>query len=323
MTEFRFAYPLLLILLLIPPFVYFYPRLQGWQSQSGLMRYSDTRLLGGEEIGWRVRLKRIPDVLRLIAWILLVIALARPQLGNKQQVIRGEGIDIVLVLDISTSMSEPDFQPYNRLEAAKVVIDDFISEREFDHIGLVVFARNAFQRAPLTLDYLVLSRLLGGVTLVSELRYSGEHKLDGTAIGMGLASAANMLRNGTSTNKVIVVLTDGDNNTGVDPYLAAEAVSTLGIRIYTVGMGKSGMENGVNEEMLSKIAGIGNGLYFLAEDTAGLQQIYDRIDMLERSDAELRIFVRWQDQATGLLFIALILLLADRILRLTLFQSIP
>lgn len=328
MNEFRLAYPILL--LLIPAGIYAFWR---WRTPAGGLRYSDVRLVANLPESWRIKARFLPDVLRAFAWVLLVIALARPQTGNAVDVIRGEGVDIVLVVDISTSMAALDFEPQNRLEAAKVVIADFIAQREFDRIGLVVFARNAYHQAPLTLDYAVLLRLLDEIQLVSDL--SG-NQLDGTALGLGIASAANMLRDSDAPSKIIILLTDGDNNIGVDPLLAAEAAATLDMRIYTIGMGRPGvvnvptregdiiqMESDLNENNLRQIASIGNGLYFRAENTAGLQQIYNQINRLERSDAERRLFVRWQDRADVLLIPVLILLLTERVLRLTVFQVIP
>lgn len=336
MIEFRFAYPLAFALILIPVFIYTRPALRSRVMQQAVMNYSDTRLLSGLGKSWRVRLRYLPDVLRGLAWMLLVVALARPQTGQAQEVIRGQGIDIVLVVDISTSMAALDFEPLNRLETAKAVIGDFIAGRDFDRIGLVVFARNAYHQAPLTLDYDVLLRLLDQIRLASALTSTEGRRLDGTAIGLGIASAANMLRGSDAPSKTIILLTDGDNNAGLDPIQAAMAADALSIRIYTIGMGRPGLvnipdsegniqiiESDLNEDTLQRIAEIGNGLYFRAENTAGLEQIYNQIDSLERSNAERRIFIRWQDQAAGLLLVALMLLIVERFLRHTLFQTIP
>ena len=332
-TEFRFAYPLalgLLVLLLI----FVVPRWRHWRPQPGLMQYSDTRLFAGLPVSIRARLYWLPDALRLVAWVLLVFALARPQTGNQLDVLRGRGIDMVLAMDISGSMAALDFQPLNRLGAAKMVMGDFIAEREFDRIGLVVFARSAYHQAPLTLDYGVLTTLLDEVRLVTELRGGGQ-ALDGTAIGLGIASASNLLRDDSTPSRVIILLTDGANNAGLDPMVAAEAAAALGIRIYTIGMGAPGMmaiptasgvemiESDLDEDLLRQIADVGGGLYFRADDTSGLQQIYRQINTLERSDVERRVLVRWQDRAAGLLVLALVLLLLERGLRRTVLQTIP
>jgi Ca-activated chloride channel family protein len=334
-TTFRFSYPFALLLLVVPVSVALLPTFQKRKFIPAL-RYSDVRLVAGLPKGWRVQLRWLPDVLRWLVWALLVVGLARPQSGTQVDVIRGQGIDIVLALDISSSMASLDFEPQNRLEAAKDDIGNFIAGREFDRIGLVVFARSAFHQAPLTLDYDVLLQLLEQVELASDLRPVDGRRLDGTAIGLGLASAANMLRAGSAPSKVIILLTDGANNAGLSPEQAAEAVSTLGMRVYTIGMGRPGLvelplpegevitvESDLNEPALQDIAETTNGLYFRAENAEGLQEIYDQIDRLERSDAERRIFTRWRDRAPIILLLAFIVLVSEQLLRMTVFRRIP
>ncbi len=335
-TEFRFAYPLGFVLLVVPLAFYMRVIRVHWQHMSGTMSYSDTRLFTGLPVGWRVRLRILPDAIKYVAFCLLVVALARPQTGQTREVLRGQGVDIVLAVDISSSMLALDFEPQNRLEAAKIVISDFIMGREFDRIGLIVFARSAYHQVPLTLDYAVLLHLLDEVQLVTELRVIESRQLDGTAIGLGIASSANMLRSSNTPSKVIILLTDGDNNAGIDPLKAATAAATLGIRLYTIGMGKPGLvdipdrdgiirtvESDLNEGALTEMALRGDGLYFRAENTLGLQQIYAQIDALERSNVERVVFVRWKDQVNGLLFVAFGLLCIERLLRRTVFLSIP
>jgi Ca-activated chloride channel family protein len=322
MTEFRFAYPLALAILLLPVATYRVPALERFRPHPGKMLFSDIRLMNGLVIGWRVRLRVVPDALRLLAWIVLVIVLARPQTGSAQEIVRGQGVDIVIALDISTTMGAPDFAPFSRLEAAKEVVAEFVARRDFDRIGLIAFAQNAFHLAPPTRDYPILLGLLDRAALVSDLESAASQRMDRTAIGMGIASSANMLRSSTATSKVIILLTDGDNNAGIDPSRAAEAAAALGIRIYTIGMGLPG-QGDLNEDLMREVATIGRGLYFRAEDIEGLQQIYRRIDMLERSDAEKLIFVRWQDRSRWLMVIVLVLLVVERILRRTVFQTIP
>lgn len=341
-AAFRFAHPwaLPLLAIAIAFLVYAYLRqrkgLAVWSPAA--MRYSDVRLVTSLPEGWRVRLRPLPDMLAALAWVLLVIALARPQNGQVREVLRGQGIDIVLALDISGSMAALDFEPDNRLAAAKTVIGEFIQGREFDRIGLVVFARNAFHQSPLTLDYTVLNDLLGKVRLVTDIVDAEGNALllDGTAIGLGIASAATMLRDSAAPSKVIIVLTDGDNNAALDPITAAQAASVLDIRVYSIGMGKTGLvpvpnqdgeivmvESDLNEAALLEIAETASGLYFRAEDTEGLRQIYDEIDRLERSRVERQVFVPWRDQAAGWLAAAFVLLLIERLLRRTVFQGIP
>jgi Ca-activated chloride channel family protein len=253
-----------------------------------------------------------------------------------RDVINGEGIDIALALDISDSMASLDFQPQNRLEAAKEVISDFIAERPYDQIGLVVFASEAFNQSPITLDHDVLTRLLDNAQLATDLGIE-----DGTAIGLGLANAASMLQSSDATSKVIILLTDGVNNAGeIDPLTAAQAASALGIKVYTVGAAHPGQvpvpvtdmfgqqrvvyqESSLDEDTLQKIADETGGLYFRAEDTEGLQQIYDRINELEKSDVEVTVYTQSQELMAYALVPALLLLLSDRLLRQTAFRRIP
>ena len=330
---FRFAHPAALLLLVLPALAFVILRLRWWNPQPATMLYSDTRLMAGLPDSWRIRLRLVPDVLRVAAWVLLVVALARPQSGQGQEIIRGEGIDIVLALDISGSMAALDFDPQNRLVAAKTVIGDFIVGREYDRIGLVVFAKDAFHQAPPTLDYPVLLELLDEVQLAPSLGLE-----DGTAIGLGLVSAANMLRHSSVPSRVVVLLTDGANNSGnVDPISAARTLNRLGIRVYTIGMGKAGLvpvpidnlgniqniESDLDEENLEAIANLANGRYFRATDLVGLGQVYDQINALERSEVQRQVYVRWQEQGMLLLGGALLLLVVERALRYTVFQTVP
>lgn len=346
----RFAHPMAFLILLLPPLVFAIFRLMKWRTAAPLLLYSDIRLTQDLPQTWRVRFRRLPDVLRALAWLILIVALARPQSGNAQEIIRGQGIDIVLSLDISGSMAALDFNPQNRLEAAKSVIADFIAGREFDRMGLVIFAQYALHQAPPTLDYDLLIKLLDEVRLAPEIQIptgktlpdgttppAGSTFPDGTAIGEGLASAANMLRTSTAPSRVVILLTDGVSNAGrIDPITAARAVSALGIRVYTIGMGKPGqvqmpmgdgsvqmVESNVDEPTLAEIANLTNGQYFRADDLAGLQAVYDQIDVLERSEVERQVYVRWQEQSGLLLLGGLVLLVSERTLRYTSFQTIP
>jgi Ca-activated chloride channel homolog len=332
---FRFAYPFALLILLIPIGFLVLQYLGRVRNVSSVtqMQYSDVRLLEGLPLGWRARFHRLPDILRMMAWIVLVIALARPQSGLSQEIIRGQGIDIVLALDISGSMAALDFAPQNRLDAAKSVISNFISGRDFDRIGLVVFARDAFQQTPPTLDYLTLLDALQQVMLATTLQID-----DGTAIGLGIASAGNMLRSSPAASKVIILLTDGANNAGgIGPLTAAQAVAAFGIRVYAIGMGKPGLvpvpiddagntqliESDLDEPTLQSIADVTGGRHFRAQDLVDLQQIYDEIDQLERSDVDRQVYVRWQEQSVGLLWGGIALLLTERFLRHAVFQNLP
>ncbi len=339
-ADFRFAHPYAVALLLLPILMLVLPSLRGRISASySQVKYSDVRLVDQISQSWRVKLRHLPNILRGTAWILLVIVIARPQTGNAREVVQGQGIDIVIAIDISNSMAALDFAPQNRLEAAKSVIGEFIQERDFDRMGLVVFARNAFHQAPLTLDHDVLLQLLDDIRLVEDIVDENGFPLllDGTAIGLGIASAANMLRSSTVSSQIIILLTDGDNNASLDPLQAAQAADALGIRVYTIGVGRSGMvtmrdratdttfmvESDLDEETLQEIAVLTNARYFRAEDLFDLQLVYDQIDVLERSQIERVVVVRWQDRGWLLLSSAFVLLILERILRQTVFQVIP
>lgn len=318
MNEFQFANPAYLFgLVLIVVFL-----LSNYtRRKRPTFLYSDTRLANAAPKTWRVRGFILTERLRFIAWGLLIVALARPQIGNAEEIIQGEGIDIALALDISPSMSCPDLIP-NRLEAAKQVITQFISQREFDRIGLVVFSSNAYYQAPPTLDYDTLISLVADVKLASDLGLEGK-----TAIGIGIASAANLLRQSTSPSKIIILLTDGANNAGLlDPITAAEAIHTLGIRVYTIGVGQNNVdycENDLDEDLLRQIAEIAEGTYFRADTKEDLARIYEQINRLERSTSQRNLFIRWQDIADFFIFSAFLVLIIERILNVTIFDTLP
>jgi Ca-activated chloride channel family protein len=198
------------------------------------------------------------------------------------------------------------------------MIDHFIARREFDSIGLIVFAEEAFYQAPPTLDYAILRRLLVQVQLAEASGNSGK-----TAVGVGIAAAANMLRPSQAASKAIILLTDGTNNTGsVDPLSAAQAASAFDIRIYTIGMGNPAAGE-MDEATLQSVAAVSNGRYFNALQWVDLEAIFAEIDRLERSEVERQLNIRWQEQAHHWLILALIFLILERFLRVTLFQTIP
>lgn len=316
---FRFASPFYLLLLLLIPLLLLRRR-----EQVASLRYatlSQARVIGKS---WRVRLKWLPSLFYWLALAFLVVALARPQTGNTQQIVNGEGVDIALALDISSSMETGDFFPRSRLEAAKLVIEQFIEERPFDRLGLVVFANDAFVQAPPTTDHDVLVRLLSQVGSARQIRVP-----DGTAIGMGMATAVNMLRESDAESRVVILLTDGINNAGqIAPLTAAEAAKALDIKVYTIGAGKlneffGDNQNALDEETLQEIADITEGLYFRAEDTDGLERIYAEINALERSEFEIRSFTRYTEWASLLLWPGFILLLLAFLLQQTVWRSMP
>ncbi len=328
---FHFASPWLLILLVLPVALALLPWLLHRWSRPATLQYSDLRLTNPLTSSLRQKIRGFLPVLRYIALALLVLALARPQAGSAREVISGEGVDIAIVLDISGSMAALDFEP-NRLGAARQVIRDFIRQRQYDRIGLVIFATEAFSQVPPTLDYKVLERVL------DETQVSWDIGLDsGTAIGLGLANGANMLRDSQAESRVIVLLTDGANNSGqIDPMTAAEIAKALDIRVYTIGAARPGpaplpfpdghveyRDSEIDEETLRQIADLTGGLYFRAEDTRGLQQIYDTINDLERSQVEVRTFTRYNELATWLILPAVALLVVELLLRRTIFRTIP
>jgi Ca-activated chloride channel homolog len=328
---FHFASPWLLSLLVVPVALALLPWLLRRRSQPATLQYSDLRLTSHLTPSLRQKTRSVLPGLRYIALALLVVALARPQAGSAREIISGEGVDISIVLDISGSMAALDFEP-NRLGAAKQVIRDFIRQRQYDRIGLVIFATEAFSQVPPTLDYKVLERVL------DETQVSWDIGLDsGTAIGLGLANGANMLRNSEADSRVIVLLTDGANNSGqIDPMTAAEIAKALDIRVYTIGAARPSpaplpfpdghveyRDSEIDEETLRQIADLTGGLYFRAEDTRGLQQIYDTINDLERSQVEVRTFTRYNELVAWFLLPAVALLVVELLLRRTIFRTIP
>jgi len=333
---FRFESPWFLVLLLAVPALAAWSLLaKRWSQPSGL-RYADVRLVASAGRSWRVAYRPILTGLRILAVALAIVALSRPQTGQAREIVRGEGVDIALALDMSGSMASLDFEPQNRLEAAKVVISDFVQGRPYDRIGLVVFASNAFSQSPPTTDHTMLLQLLDRTELATDLGIE-----DGTAIGMGLANAGNMLKDSEAKSKVIILLTDGVNNAGeIDPLTAAEANKALGIRVYTIGMGRTGQvpvpvrdvfgreeviyqESALDEGTLQQIAEITGGRYYRAEDTGGLEQIYEEIDGLEKSEVEVERHTRYQELMAWLLIPALGLVATEMALRKTVFRTLP
>lgn len=277
-------------------------------------------------------LRHLPIVLRSLSVVLIAVALARPQSAQHNSNSTTEGIDIVMSLDVSGSMLARDFTP-DRLGAAKEVASNFIMDRPNDRIGLVVFAGESFTQCPLTTDKRSLLNLLGSVK-------SGMID-DGTAIGNGLATAVNRLRESKAKSKVIILLTDGINNSGqIAPLTAAEIAQSYGIRVYTVGVGTMGMapypvidmwghlsfqpmKVEIDEKMLSQIAQMTGGKYFRATDNRRLKDVYDEINQLERSKVEVENFTRYQERFTLFVVLALILLVGEFALRQTWLRRLP
>lgn len=299
---------------------------QSQRATPGL-RYSATADAEGLPRTLGTRLRNLPAILSLLALALALTALARPQLRDVTIERTAEGIDIVLVLDVSTSMTAQDFYP-NRFEAAKVVAGDFIQGRVSDRIGLVVFAAQAYTQAPLTLDYPFLRRMLFDVRMgLIE---------DGTAIGTALATATARLRESDSESKVIILLTDGQNNRGeIDPTTAAEVAHAIGVKIYAIGVGGEGGQAGggifgpfmqvpeVDEATLREVAAKTGGRYFRAADAEALRSIYEAISELERTEIEQTAYVDVEERYAWFLWPALAVILLNVLLVNTRLRRVP
>jgi Ca-activated chloride channel homolog len=324
-----FAHPAFFGLFVLIPLLIFWQLRKGGRAQ-GTVLMSTLRPFAGIR-SWKAVLNPLPFVLRLLAVSSLIIALARPQSRNDQQLVNGEGIDIVLCLDISGSMLAQDFTP-NRMEAAKDVASDFIDNRPADRIGLVIFSGESFTMCPLTTDRTVLKTQLVNVQ-------SGLLE-DGTAIGSGLATGVDRLRNSPSKSKVIILLTDGENNGGlIDPNTAKEIAKSVGVRVYTVGMGTEGFapvpvqtpggvvmqkeKVNIDEKLLTQIAKETGGKYYRAKDNESLKNIYQEIDQLEKSKIEVTAIKRYTEQFFPFALAAAILLFLEQLLRFTLFKKFP
>ena len=325
----EFANPKLLwLLLLVPALVVWY--ILRHKKQEAPVRYSDTSGFDNLPRSWKVYARHLLFVLQMAALGLLIVAIARPQSSSTSQTSNIEGIDIILAQDISGSMLARDLKP-DRLEASKKVAADFVEGRPTDRMGLVVFAGESFTQVPLTTDHGIMLNML------KELK-TGMIE-DGTAIGDGLATAINRLKDSEAISKVIILLTDGLNNAGsVDPYTAAELAKLYGIRVYTVGVGSYGtapfpvntifgtqyqqMRVEIDEKLLTTIANSSGGKYFRATSNQKLDEIYDEIDRLERSKIEVTEFRHLHEEFYPLVAWALALLLLEFILRKTVFRTI-
>ena len=328
---YRFADPFYLLLLGIVPTVIYWYVVRG-RRQVGTLKYSSLTLIKRADRRHSGRHLYALVGLRNLALIALIVAFARPQTGVTAENVTTDGIDIVMALDLSTSMLAEDLEP-NRIEAAKQVATDFVRGRRNDRIGLVVFAGNAFTQAPLTLDYRMVS------TVLSELE-TGIIE-DGTAIGMGLATAVKRLQDSDASSKVIVLLTDGRNNRGeIDPLTAAQMAQALDIRIYAIGAGTQGvarvpvndplfgrryaqMRVDIDETTLQETAALTGGRYFRATDRESLEQIYAEIDELETTEIEVEQFTRYGELFHIPLLLGLTLLLMEVCLARTVMRKIP
>ena len=317
------------LLVLIPVFVWWYWRRQ--RRQIVELRFPTIKVFRTAPRSLRQRLRHVLFLFRLAAFTLLTVALARPQSTDRGENVNTEGIDIILATDISGSMLAEDFRP-NRVEAAKRVAADFIDGRPNDRIGLVVFSGESFTQCPLTLDHPVVKNLLNQIK-------PGMIE-DGTAIGMGLATAVSRLKESKAKSRVVILLTDGVNNRGfIDPLTAAGIAQSFGVRVYTIGVGTIGvapypvqtpfgtqyqnMPVEIDEDLLGKIAAQTGGQYFRATDNRTLKSIYEQIDKLEKTKIEVTQFRRHKEEFYPMAMAAGLFLLAEVFLSQTLFRKTP
>jgi Ca-activated chloride channel family protein len=323
-VEITFAYrPVLFLLLIIPLLIAWYV----WKHKGHMadIRFAHSFFIDGVKKSFRLRLLHVPFALRMLAMALLIVALARPQSTISSKEVEVEGIDIMIALDISGSMLAEDFKP-NRMIAAKQAAQDFIRMRPTDRIGMTLFSGESFTLSPLTIDHAMLLEMVGNIT-------TGMVE-DGTAIGDGLATALNRLRESQAVSRVVILLTDGINNAGViDPLTAAEIAGIYGIRVYTVGVGSKGLvpfpfetpfgierrqvEMPIDETLLTQIAEATGGRYFWAGSMDKLQQVYADIDQLERSKIHVTEYATKSDEFFPLVILALVLIGIELLLRNT------
>lgn len=326
-----FLYPLFLLLLLLLPVIIW------WYRKQYRQRYATLRMSSLQAVekssSTKGRLRALLPLLRLLAFLLLVLALARPRELFQEEEIKAEGVDIMLVMDLSSSMLARDFEP-DRLEVCKRVAIEFVEKRPYDRIGLSVFAGEAYTQCPLTTDHRVVKDFLSDLTCGT--------LEDGTAIGMGLATAVNRLKDSPSESKIVILLTDGVNNAGyIKPETAAEIAQEFNIKTYTIGVGTNGdaltpvnrRSDGqylfglarveIDEQLLQQIAAMTGGRYYRALSEEGLEDIYNEIDRLEKTEMEVTVFRRYQELFHLFVALALLCLVLEILLRYTIFRAIP
>jgi len=333
--ELKNPWALLLLLVWVP---------MGWvylrRERTGrtALRFSDLSLARLPRASARVKLRHLVFILRLAAVGLLVVALARPRKGQTQEEVSTEGVDIMLVLDVSTSMKALDFKPKNRLHVSKETIKQFVAKRKHDRMGLVIFSARSFTKCPLTLDYGILTRFLDDIDF-------GMIE-DGTAIGTAVATAANRLLGSHAKSKVMILCTDGANNRGdIAPLAAAKAAAQLGIKMYAIGVGREGevpypfevrnpwtgqvqtriemIASDLDEQTLVEMARATNGQYFRAQNTEELQEIYALIDKLEKTEIKTMSYTTYEEKFFPWLIAGAVLLMLELLLAHTVFRRIP
>jgi len=334
MPAIRFVSPEWLLLLLLLPLLV-YRHVMASRNRQSSVRFSDLGPLRRIPPTWWTHLRHALIVFKVAGLGCLVLAMARPQAGHQVREMSAEGIDIMLTLDVSSSMELKDLDQgeKSRLQVAKEVVADFIQGRYSDRIGMVVFAAESFTQCPLTLDYVVLLEFLGGIQIADQA-------WDGTAIGMALINACNRLRESEAKSKIIILLTDGVNNAGeIEPLTAAEVAAAVGIKIYTIGVGSDGtirrpvrgifgtryqtVQVEIDEETLKEIAARTGGQYYRATSEEKLEQIYQEIGELETTEVRTRVHVDYSERYALFLWPGLALLLAEVLLANTRFRRIP
>ncbi|HUR09919.1 MAG TPA: VWA domain-containing protein [Flavitalea sp.] len=326
----QFAYPQYFFLLALLPLLAWWYTMNYSKQQSSITVSSITGIKTAGS--WRTFFRPILFILRLLALALLIMALARPQLRFDEQLVTGEGVDIMLCMDVSGSMLAQDFTP-NRLEAMKQIAAEFVESRPTDRIGLVIFAGESFTSCPLTTDRNVLRAQI----------YSAQSGFmaDGTAIGDGLATSVERLKTSRAKSRVVILLTDGENQGGlIDPLTAKEIAKSIGIKVYTIGMGTDGyapapmytpsgtvtlqqQKVNIDEKLLRAIASETGGMYFRARDNSGLKNVYSEIDKLEKSRIEVTALKRYTEKFLPFALAAAVLLLLELVLKYSIFRKFP
>ena len=331
LNDISFVHPWMFLLLGLIPIFYFLK--YKWKSfRKAEYTLSDVHGLG-RFTSWRSKVSLLIPLFRTLAFIALVAALARPQKTLKEEEVKAEGIDIMLIMDLSSSMLAKDFSP-NRLEVSKKVAVDFVDKRQYDRIGLVVFAGESFTQCPITTDHAILKSFLSNLAC--------GNLEDGTAIGMGLASAVNRLKESVAESKVVILLTDGVNNAGyIKPMTAAEIAKEIDVKVYTIGVGTLGNAvspvskkgNGeyvygmakveIDEVLLQEISKLTGGKYYRAVNQEKLEQIYDEINQLEKTEIDVTVFKRYSEEFRMFLYWAFIFIGLELLLKHLIVRKIP
>jgi len=329
--RFSFAYPWLLLLLVLLPLYVWRTRRAAPQT----ITFSRAGLLGRIAPASSRVIARLPGWLRALAFAAIVIAIATPRTGASVVDVDAEGIAIALVVDISSSMLAEDFDDRNRLAVAKETVAEFVRGRQYDRIGLVAFAGEALTQVPITIDYPIILQAL------DQLQAGTGMLEDGTAIGTAIATAANRLRRAPGNSRVMILMTDGENNRGeIDPLTAAKASAAFGIKLYTVGVGSDGfapmpiaagplgvqytnVQVNIDEELLTEVAALSGGQYFRATNTQALDSIYKRIDQLEKTNVEVRRYVNYTPYYLPFLILAIMAVMLEWSVRASRWGRVP